>query len=185
MASHKEYEERMQRFDHGGILRLWDAILAGDVPDWDPGKAFEYLILRAFQLEGAAVVWPYSVRDANNEELEQIDGAVFVRELHGLVEAKDHAAKVDVGPVAKLRSQLLRRPAASIGLAISRSGFSDPAVALVRYMAPQTILLWQGTEIDLALKKQKMVDGLERKYRYAVTHGWPDLNLGSIEEYLK
>ena len=177
MASATEYEERIQRFDHAETMRLWEAIQAGDTPHWDSGKAFEYMILRAFQLEGAQIEWPYSVRDDDGLELEQIDGAIFSQGIHYLVEAKDYRKPLNVGPIAKLRNQLWRRPALAIGIVFSRSGFTSAASTLAGYVAPQTILLWDGVDIDLSLKKQAMVDGLKRKYRYAITHGFPDLNL--------
>jgi hypothetical protein len=180
MPTNREYRERVMQYGPAEVVRLWESVQAGQTPGWGPGKAFEYLLLRAFQLEGAEIVWPYSVRDLG-EELEQIDGALLVNGLHCLVEAKDYAEEAqDVRPIAKMRNQLLRRPAQALGIVFSRSGFTSPAVTLARYTAPQTILLWQGTEIDLAVREQTMVAGLMRKYRYAVTHGWPDLNLVTL-----
>jgi hypothetical protein len=44
------------------------SIEAGNTSGWAPGKAFEYLVLRAFQLEGAEVRWPYSVRIDGGEK---------------------------------------------------------------------------------------------------------------------
>jgi len=44
-------------------------------------------------------------------------------------------------------------------------------------LAPQTILLWNGDEIELALTKKKMRVGLTAKYRKAVEFGIPDFSL--------
>jgi hypothetical protein len=55
---------------------LWADIEARQTPSWDAGKAFEYLIIRAFQLDGAEVKYPYSVR-LLGEELEQVDGVIY------------------------------------------------------------------------------------------------------------
>jgi hypothetical protein len=181
MATEREYQERIASYDGPRLLDLWEKIKAGDTPDWDPGKAFEYLILRAFQLEGADVLWPYSVIDASGEVIEQIDGVIFAEGLSCLVEAKDHEQKLDIQPIAKLRNQLLRRPAVALGIVFSRSGFTEPAHTLARYLAPQTILLWEGTEIEAALHKKIMRRGLLAKYRYAITHGWPDLDINDLE----
>jgi hypothetical protein len=181
MATDADYQQRIAGYDHAKLLDLWQKIKAGDTPDWDPGKALEYLILRAFQLEGAEIEWPYKVTDDEGEVLEQIDGAIFVDQLACVVEAKDYKKDLDVQPIAKMRNQLLRRPARTLGLVFSRKGFTGAANALARFLSPQTILLWQGKEIELVLKEKTIRPGLMTKYRYAVTHGWPDFNLVSPE----
>jgi hypothetical protein len=176
MATSEQYRELIATFDHRMLLELWEQVLSGETPAWDPGMAFEYLILRVFQLEGAVVRWPYSVK-LDDELIEQIDGNLFVEGLSCLVEVKDHCEPLDFGPIAKLRSQLLRRHSATIGVVFSRAGFTGPAITLARFCAPQAILLWQGDEIDLALRRKVMVRGLVEKYRHAVTFGLPDLNV--------
>lgn len=52
---------------------------------WPKGKLMEFLIVRAFELESSDVkpvyvTYPFGVREKeiNNEEMEQIDGAVHV-----------------------------------------------------------------------------------------------------------
>ena len=83
---------------------------------------FEHLILRAFELDGATVRWPFEV-SFGDSVVEQIDGAVYAGCLSCLVEAKDSTAPVDVAVLAKLRNQLARRPAG-----IDRRGIQpDPA----------------------------------------------------------
>jgi len=86
-----------------------------------------------------------------------------------------------VEPIAKLRNQLARRPAAAIGLVFNYNGFTEPARLLTRYLAPQTILLWAGGEIGYALRNQLMVQGLQVKFKYAVEHGVPDYNLLGVQ----
>lgn len=62
MPTEAEYREKIQALDLSDLQDLWKRIEARDTkPDWEPGKAFEYLILRAFELEGAAVTYPFSV----------------------------------------------------------------------------------------------------------------------------
>lgn len=164
--------------DREALQRLWQEIRNGDTPDWPPGKAFEYLIIRAFEIEGATVRYPYTVtfRDRGNA-LEQIDGAVHQGGLSVLIEAKDQEGTLSVEPIAKMRNQLLRRPAAAIGAIFSRSGFSEPARHLVAFTAPQTILLWGEEEIDFMLARSGMCEALATKYRFAVEEGIPDYNL--------
>jgi hypothetical protein len=37
---------------------MWEVLCSrDDLPGWLPGRALEYLVLRAFQLEGAEVTW--------------------------------------------------------------------------------------------------------------------------------
>src|SRR3954467_2820051 len=128
MADNPELVTQIKLLDWAGVRQLWSEVQAGtDV--WDPGKAFEYLILRAFDLDGAVVEWPYSAR-LQRETVEQIDGVVLVHGLTCLVESKSTAEAVNIEPIAKLRNQLLRRHSAAIGILFSRSGFTDPALTL-------------------------------------------------------
>jgi hypothetical protein len=107
--------ERIGALDWPGLQTLWAEIAAGQTPAWEPGRALEYLVLRAFQLDGAAVTWPFEV-DIAGEIVEQSDGAVHYEGLSCIVECKDTAVPVYVEPIAKLRNQLLRRRAGVIGL---------------------------------------------------------------------
>jgi hypothetical protein len=112
------------------LRSLWSEIQGGDTPGWNPGKAFEYLIPRAFQLDNVRVKWPYRIV-LNEEIVEQIDGAIEVEGLHCLIESKDWSRPISIDPIAILRNQLMRRPAAAIGLIFSRSGYTDPSLTLV------------------------------------------------------
>jgi hypothetical protein len=174
----------VQALDRQALLDLWDAILRRDTPGFPPGRALEHLVLRAFELEGAEVTWPYSVRlGEDDDETEQIDGAVYVDGIFAIVEAKDHGdatatrGRVKFEPIAKMRSQLLRRPGLTLGMVFSTNGFTEPAKILARFVAPQTILLWDGNDLAHALRHEKMRHGLRRKLRYAVEQGLPDYDL--------
>jgi hypothetical protein len=59
----------------------------------------------------------------------------------------------------------------------SRTGFTEPAAVLAQYLSPQTILLWEGAEIELALTRQRFVQGLLVKLRMAIEQGQSDFNL--------
>ena len=94
------------------------------------------------------------------------------------MESKDFAdKKVDIAPVAKLRNQLLRRPTTTIGAVFSRTGFTDPARTLSRFLSPQAILLWDGNEIEYALDNEKICELLILKYRVCIEDGLPDYNV--------
>jgi hypothetical protein len=177
MATAAEYEDRIQQLNDWNKLRaLWVAIKEGDTPGWAEGKAFEYLVLQAFHLDGGIVRWPYTVRMAN-EEIEQIDGVVHIGRFSCMVESKHTVKAVAIAPLAKMRNQLLRRHSGTIGLIFSFSGFTDPAILLAQYMAPQSILLWTGEEVEQVLQDEKIEAFLEYKYRSCVETGIPDANI--------
>lgn len=166
-----DYVEQVRRLDWHGLRVLWRQIEAGTA-GWPAGKALEHLVLRAFELSGAEVRWPFDVR-IDNEPVEQIDGAVHLGTLACLVECKDTAARVDVKVLAKLRSQLLRRHAGVIGLLVSRTGFTPAAMALAGFMAPQMILLWTGDDVALHLEQEDFGAALREKYRHVIETGDP------------
>jgi len=170
MASQTTYEKKISRYKWRDLASLWESIVSGNTPGWEPGKAFEYLVLRAFELEGAEVRWPYIVTIAG-KEIERIDGFVYTDGLACLVECEDSAENADVAPIAKMRNQLLRRPAATIGIVFSRSDFTESAITQAGFVAPQTLILWHGEEIAYALKRKSMRRVLVTKYRYCIEHG--------------
>lgn len=173
-----KYEAMIQSLQWEGLRSLWESIENRNTPEWESGKAFEYLVLRAFQLDGADVKYSYSVR-LFGEEVEQVDGVVYCLGLSCLVESKDFADKVnvDIAPIAKLRNQLLRRPASTLGLVFSRTGFTDPARHLSYFSLPQTILLWSGEELKYALEREAICELLLLKYRVCVEDGLPDYDI--------
>lgn len=177
----EEYKHRILALDHSALLKMWDDIQAGaGLTDWPPGKALEYLLLRAFQLEDAEVSWPYAVGlHQIPNPLEQIDGAIYFDGVSCLVECKDQHKKKNLNavPIIKLKAQLMRRPRSTIGAVFSIGGFTQEATTLVQMLPPTDVLLWRGAEIDLALRRQRLCDGMKRKLRYAVEHGFPDLDL--------
>ena len=172
MPSHSDHVARIRAMGWDDLHALLARVRAGRTPGWPAGRAFEYLVLRAFELDGAAVRWPFTVSMAD-ETVEQIDGAVYAAGLSCIVEAKDTAAPVDFNVLAKMRSQLARRPAATVGLVVSKSDFTSAAIRLAGYFAPQTVLLVSGDELDEALVPGGMVAMLVAKYRECVETGGP------------
>ncbi len=174
MGIEEEYASRVKAMGWSRLRAFHERLVEGRVESWEPGKAFEYLVLRAFELEGATVTWPYVIHLSMLEsagETEQIDGAVFSDGLACIVEAKDTVKPMSIEPIAKLRNQLLRRPASTIGLIFSRGGFSSAATTLIKYVAPQTILLWTGQEVTYALMHRAFRKGLHAKYRRTIERG--------------
>lgn len=177
MVAPQDCERMIRSLGWDGLRALWDNIENRSTPGWDAGQAFEYLVIRAFQLDGARVRWPYRVT-LFDEEVEQIDGAVHCSGLSCLVESKDFADKtVDIAPIAKLRNQLLRRPAGTVGLMFSRTGFTNPAISLSCFSLPQAILLWNGAEIRYALEQERICELLILKYRACVEEGLPNYDV--------
>src|ERR1700722_12583710 len=89
MPTGEEYESRIKKLNWNGLLKLWRAITAGDTPGWEPGKALEYLILRAFDLDNAQVRWPFSVflfgRDRFASSVRRNIGIVLIWEFQTLM----------------------------------------------------------------------------------------------------
>jgi len=171
MPTNAEYEALVTGFNHGDLVGLWDAVRNGvSLPQWGSGRALEYLILRAYQLEGAQVRWPYDVRVGGNI-IEQIDGSVHFDAISCLIECKNYAYPINGEAIGKLHYALTRRPPAAIGAVFSRSGFTQPAMALASFSAPQRVLLWDGDEIDYALRSNLMREVLTKKFRFAVDMG--------------
>jgi Restriction endonuclease len=176
MPNAAEYQARIGTMEWAELSHLWERIGERDTPGWDPGKAFEYLVLRAFELDGADVKYPYTAR-LFGEEVEQIDGAVYWGGLKCLVESKDTVDPFDFGPIAKLRAQLQRRPAETLGIVFSRSGFTEPALVLAQFLSPQSILLWRGDELEFALERRAIGKGLLQKYRVRIEEGLADYHI--------
>jgi hypothetical protein len=128
------------------------------------------------------VRWPFGV-ELDSQLVEQIDGVIYTANIACMAESKDWSIPIPIDPIAKLRNQLLRRPGGIVGSVFTTSpdGFSSAASTLARFIAPQTILLWKRQDIEFALTKKLMIEGLIRKYRHAVEQGLPDLLLEESE----
>jgi hypothetical protein len=179
MATPTELEAKIQQFDWNGLRKLWADIQAGNTPGWEEGEALEYLVLRAFELdptERALVRYPYEV-SLFGEMVEEIDGAVHLSGLSCLVESKDWGKNVAIGPIVKMRSQLLRRPAGTIGLMFAKKTFTKPAIYLAHFTMPQAILLWPGSDLQIALDEGRMCEFLRLKHRVCCEDGIPDYDL--------
>ena len=184
MPTAAEYRKKIESLQtRDSRVSLYSQICSGTTDGWEPGKAFEYLVLRAFELEQAEVTWPYQV-SLLGSTVEQIDGAVYAVH-HGslwcLVEAKDTAEKINVEPIAKLRNQLIRRPSTTVGLVFSRSGFTEVARTLAQFMAPQSILLWEGDEFQHALVEGILIESLFEKFRRLIEHGEASFDIRTLQ----
>ncbi len=169
-----EYVMAARKWTQDGLRRAWTLIGTGKMLDgWDPGKAFEHIILRQFEIEGATVVWPFPVVE-HGQIIEQIDGVVCADGMPYLIEAKDWAKHVPHESVAKLASALGRRPPTTMGLIYARTGFTDAAKSLAQRSGPLRILMWEFEDIDAAIRVNGMLPLLRRKLKMAVEKAMPD-----------
>jgi hypothetical protein len=175
--------ERIKGYSWPKLRQLWSKLHQGDPAGFDQGKAFEFLVLRAFSLDGLEVVWPFSVPSefaSASAPTHQIDGAIFSRSTSFRVESKHWRETVDYKPVALLIAHLKRRPPGTMGILMSLRGPTDPASELALLSGQTQVLFWSGHEIDWALKKRgRFAQGLEAKYRYAVSHAAADFDLST------
>jgi hypothetical protein len=177
MNTENHYFDLIHKYkDWESLDILWQNIVNKNTPEWQAGKALEYFVLRAFELNGADIRYPYQVK-IFNESVEQIDGAIHHQHLSCLVECKDEKDKINIEPIAKLRNQLHRRPAGSIGCIFSVSSYTEPALILSRFAAPQAIILWEKDSIEFSLKNRSFCNSLTRKYQALIEEGDPNFNL--------
>ena len=184
MASGAALEAKIKQIDEWeSLLKLWKRIESDDerlAAEWnDKGRALENVILRAFELdesEKVRVRYPYNVK-LMEEEVEQIDGAIHLEGLTCLVECKNQKDNVSPDPIAKMRNQLIRRPAGTIGVIFSRTGFTSAATILAQFAMPQAVLLWTGPEISFAMDEGMVSVFLRRKYQACCEMGMPDYNI--------
>ncbi len=118
----------------------------------------------------------------SGETMEQIDGIVYFDNFSLMIECKDHninnrKKSINIEPIAKLRNQLMRRPTSTIGCIFSTGGFTQPAKTLVNFISNQTILLWEGEEIEYCIKNKTICKQIVEKYRFCVEHGLNDYNI--------
>ncbi len=154
------------------LRSLWAQIKMGVTDDWDEGKALEHLVIRAFELSKLRVEYPYDV-PPGGMLLEQIDGLVFLREVPFLIECKDQD-KIDVEPIAKLYSKLLRRPPVAMGCVFTRGKYTSPALTLSDHMIPNRMILWSGDDVETALARRDFRGALREKYHNLCMYGLTD-----------
>lgn len=86
MNQSNQLRVQISQLDLAGLNLFWGKLIQREeIPGWPPGKALEYLILRAFELGGASVTCPYTVTHSGMV-VEQIDGTVYYEHLSCLIE---------------------------------------------------------------------------------------------------
>lgn len=169
MTKAEQYQARIQRCNRAKLLALWRKKQEGRLSSFGkPGKFFEYAILRAFELEGAIVTYPYDVPESG-KVVEQIDGVIRIGDLYSLIECKDYSdAPLDFVPIAKLRSILAKRHASVFGMVFSMSNYTESAEISLRHIHPQMIILWGRGEIEHCIENGCFIDFFTQKYKSAI-----------------
>jgi hypothetical protein len=183
-----EYQLKIQQYNsHEELTQLWEEILADQAKDWAGGMALQYLIVRAFELEGAEVKYAFSVRKPtshpqNNKPMEEIDGVVYIDNgiLPVLIESKDKDSNVNNDPISKMGNQLSRRPKNVLGAVFSSKDFTPAVYDLADLAHTHKILLWNSDDIDYCLRTKTFVPGMIAKYHHAVETGQYDANLKTL-----
>jgi hypothetical protein len=168
----REYIDWIREMKWPELWGLWEKIASGNTPGWGDGKALEHLVVRAFELGGLEVEYPYHVPPGGNP-LEQIDGIVYFPHHVYLLECKDEKA-TDIEAIAKLRNQLMRRPDTTLGCVFTRDHFTPPAVIVADFATPQRILLWSKLDIEGGLRNENFAIVLQYKYRQLCKYGLTD-----------
>lgn len=166
------YEERARAMQWTAVHSLWEDVKARTTPEWDPGKALEYLVVRAFELSGLQVEYPYEV-PPHGKTIEQIDGLVYLNDLAFLIECKATDSS-DVEVIAKVHYQLARRPPTALACIFVAGAFTAPALALATLTVPHRVLLWTVDDIDEALRAEDFKTPIVAKYRYLCRLGLLD-----------
>lgn len=188
----KQMKQTIRKMGWDDLVAKWRRRNEKDIKDaWGQGKFFEYAIIRAFEIEGAQVRYPYSVHSHHigiegNEVLEQIDGAIYVDGLSVIVESKDYKNKnIDIEPLAKLQVRLRRRPSPVIGCLFCASDMTWPAQALIETLMPHTILFWSKRDIEYCFENKHFVEGLHEKYKSVIEDGNHMLDLSAYAQIKK
>lgn len=167
------YKQRADAYSWREIATLWDQVKAGETPDWDNGKALEYLVVRAFRLSGLQVEYPYDV-PPGGKPIEQIDGLVYLGELAFIIECKDTKDAVDMEVIAKVCNRLARRPPTTMGCVFVAGSFSTSALLLADLTTPHRVTLWTQDDIEASFRASDFKATLEKKYRYLCQFGLVD-----------
>jgi hypothetical protein len=183
----EECKNKIETLDWSGLDSLWNQIKDCKTPDWDNGKAFEYLVIRMFQLDLYKVKYPFSVKmPFNNKSMEQIDGVIYHDTLGVLIESKDYSKdgvkrNISIEPIAKLRNQLSRRPYLTMGCVFSAGGYTESVSTLIDYLGNETILLWEGEEVEYCIKNKKIRAYFEKKLENRIELGIHNFNVTTLD----
>lgn len=164
----EEYEKEVSLLDWTGILKEWRAKQTGCINaiEWAPGKALEYLILRAFDLERNRpsdvqdVKYPFH-KNSDGKQEQQIDGYIRTSRCCFLEECKDKKSKAKESDLSQLYIRVSNRPDTVIGLFFSMGGYTPSAIKSNESQCH--IILWDREDIEYCFDNMCFVDCLNYK----------------------
>jgi hypothetical protein len=171
---------RAERWSRKDLVALWEKIREREkIQDWADGRTLEYIVMRAFQLDGARIRWPYGVTYPQKfGTMEQNDGLVYCAGRAFLMECKDLSEPAAIEAIAKLRFRLEGRPPGTMGVLVSIRNFTVPTEVFAQFATPLNVLLWGRADLDLALRNDGwMTHVLEQKLEYSIEEGLPTYSL--------
>jgi len=170
-----DLEAEARTWEREDLIRIWENLQARQpVKRWEAGKAFEYLVVRAFEIDGLRARWPYAVTYRQKLGIvEQNDGLVYLGERAFLLESKDHTDALAIEAVAKLRFRLESRPPGTMSVLFTARSFSLATEVFSQFAAPLNVILWRGQDLDYALRRGSMASGLQAKFEAATERGIP------------
>ncbi len=142
------------------------------------GWVFERWVMEAFRLSGAEVEHRHrNLRTGSFNLLEEIDGLVYDGWQGFLVETKYEKDPVSIDPIFRLHLMAEQRPAGTLGLFFSMSGFTGPALELSDRLRPIRVLLIEEKDVRMNLQNQPlpdMISMVRNKWKRAVQSGRTD-----------
>jgi len=172
-------EREAKAWSRDDLLRMWARIKTGErSAGWPAGRDFEYLVVRAFDLEGVRVIWPFEVTYPQKfGTMEQVDGVVYLDGRAFLVESKNLSEPIAVQELARLRMRLESRPPGTMGVLFSTQNFSLPTEVFAQFARPLNVLLWGRSDLEVALVDGSMVSSLRAEFARATESGLPFLSV--------
>jgi len=183
-----EYEKLIQKKEWSDLEDFWASVKSGTTSqDWAVGKALEYFVIKAFELAGFSVSYPYlipldrTLSAASRKTMEQIDGLASKDGLTLLIESKDEA-KTNIEAIYKLYSQLQRRPPSTMGCLVFTGYLTDETLHLVNFLTPRRILLVDQNDLDfVAQSPEDFSNNIFEKYLKLCKDGF--IEVPSYSEY--
>lgn len=137
--------------------------------DQQAGWVFERLVMEAFRLDDVCGHYPYVV-----SEREEVDGLIVAGCQGFLIESKCKRKGIGIDPIYRLHILVGHRPAGTLGLFFSASGFTPGAFRSAEFLKPIQILLFDRMDLEWAFQAEdRMMAMIRSKWAFALKFGRP------------
>ena len=68
-----------------------------------------------------------------------------------------------------------------MGCVFSAGGYTEPVSTLIDYLGNETILLWEGEEVEYCIKNKKIRDYFEKKLENRIELGIHNFNITTLD----